>query len=149
MKGAEQDDDAVGDKAVVEEDVGGKVAGYKAAVEGDIGDKVVVEEDVGSKAAGDKAAIEEDFEEHGDQQDVEEDVEEVGEQQDVASVLKAGEEDDAFVVDVGNQSVIGGEQDSLSKGVKRGKGGEEDEAIVQGVKVVGSIAIEGDGMVNV
>ncbi|KAK0571810.1 hypothetical protein LWI29_021913 [Acer saccharum] len=65
--GVEQDDEAVGDKAVVEEDVGGKVAGDKAAVE----------EDVGGKAAGDKTAIEEDVEEHGDQQNVEEDVKEV------------------------------------------------------------------------
>ena len=32
-----------------------------------------------------------------------------------------------------------GEQDSLGEGVKLGKGGEGDEAVVQGVKVVGSI----------
>ncbi|KAK1560064.1 hypothetical protein Q3G72_021772 [Acer saccharum] len=126
MKGAEQDDEAVGDKAVVEEDVGAKAVGDKAAVQEEVGGKAAIEEDVGGKAA-----IEEDVKEHGDQQDVEEDVEEVGEQQDVAFVRTDGE------------------QDSLGEGVKRGKGGEEDVAVVQGVKVVGSIAIEGDGTVEV
>ncbi|KAK0575380.1 hypothetical protein LWI29_038117 [Acer saccharum] len=81
-------------------------------------DDAVVEEDVGGKAAGDKAAVQEDVD---GKAAIEEDVEEVGELQDVAFVRTAGE------------------QDSLGEGVKLGKGGEGDEAVVQGVKVVGSI----------
>ncbi|KAK1552069.1 hypothetical protein Q3G72_009851 [Acer saccharum] len=76
-------------------------------------DDAVVEEDVGGKAAGDKAAVKEDVD---GKAAIEEDVEEVGELQDVAFVRTAGE------------------QDSLGEGVKLGKGGEGDEAVVQGVK---------------
>ncbi|KAK0578107.1 hypothetical protein LWI29_005207 [Acer saccharum] len=76
-------------------------------------DDAVVEEDVGGKAAGDKAAVQEDVD---GKAAIEEDVEEVGELQDVAFVRTAGE------------------QDSLGEGVKLGKGGEGDEAVVQGVK---------------
>ncbi|KAK1592846.1 hypothetical protein Q3G72_031301 [Acer saccharum] len=121
MKGAEQDDEAVGDKVVVEKDVGGKATGDKAAVEGDVGGKAVgykavVDGDVGGKVAvkvdvGDKAVVKEDVggKAASDKAAIKEDVEEVGEQQDVAFVGKAIEEDDAFVVDAGNQSVISGE----------------------------------------
>ena len=83
-----------------------------------------MKEDIG----GHKAAVQEDVD---GKAAIEEDVEEVGELQDVAFVRTAGE------------------QDSLGEGVKLGKGGEGDEAVVQGVKVVGSIAIEGDGTVEV
>ncbi|KAK1550118.1 hypothetical protein Q3G72_014018 [Acer saccharum] len=80
-------------------------------------DDAVVEEDVGGKAAGDKAAVQEDVD---GKAAIEEDVEEVGELQDVAFVRTAGE------------------QDSLGEGVKLGKGGEGDEAVVQGVKHIQS-----------
>ncbi|KAK1587760.1 hypothetical protein Q3G72_016545 [Acer saccharum] len=76
-------------------------------------DDAAVEEDVGGKAAGDKAVVHEDVD---GKAAIEEDVEEVGELQDVAFVRTAGE------------------QDSLGEGVKLGKGGEGDEAVVQGVK---------------
>ncbi|KAK4850445.1 hypothetical protein QYF36_006835 [Acer negundo] len=125
MKGAKQDDEAVGDKASVDK------------------------EDIGGKDTGDKGDVEQDAEEQGEQQDDKEDVEEEGEQQYVALVGKAGEEDDGSIdVDAGNKGVNNGEQEAVVDVVKRVKGGEEDEAVVKGVKGIGSTAIEGDGMVE-
>ncbi|KAI9200654.1 hypothetical protein LWI28_011247 [Acer negundo] len=93
-----------------------------------VGDKAVIDkEDIGGKDTGDKGVVEQDAEEQG----------------------KAGEEDDGSVdVDVGNKGVNGGEQEAVVDVVKRVKGGEEDEVVVEGFKAVGSTAIEGDGMVE-
>ncbi|KAK0578543.1 hypothetical protein LWI29_011981 [Acer saccharum] len=126
-------DEEDADAAANEEDVGGKLAGDKAAVQEDAGDKAI-----GNRAAGDMGAAEENSVEKAavEEDDVDKDAVEED------AVEKAAVEEAAVEEDAVEKAVVQ-EDEAVEK-----QDVEEHEAVVKALLAVGSTAIEGDVMVE-